>query len=495
MTRLSIDLGAAGASVPRIAKPAAMTGEFSRIIGGIAAPAPIAAPSPKKLRMVLAEQLTRSKIAIRAPQPRKAAAQPDPVLPQRRQTLAASEAPKADKKNDVGSDPDTVPQVPAEVVPPVPIAAVVAPAVPTAIVPSAVPAPAERGEVAVAPIPSAASAEQATAPVALPATPADPIVQTTPAPLPVAAQATATPGPVAVDAPEIASTTTPAVAIDEPASTAPRVPVAPPPPAPSETPEPPQPSDIVRIAGLSPGATAAALPRPVLTQPAGAGESSADKPSLEPAAQPLVEQARFRPTIQANAAQPQAEAALAMAAAAVRTIRDEWRPGMMAAIEPLGGVTAAVSTTPLSAPAVPAPVSAPAPAAPIPLDTGRAEWIEAMIDHIDELSSHSPVRTTQIRLLPDALGQIDVAIRKEGGEVHVNFTVDTAAARTLIADATPRLAELADARGLKLGGTGVETGSGGERRANQPINETIANLMHADGEEGDTVLPGRDRIA
>jgi flagellar hook-length control protein FliK len=98
----------------------------------------------------------------------------------------------------------------------------------------------------------------------------------------------------------------------------------------------------------------------------------------------------------------------------------------------------------------------PVAAAPAPvIDTRRAEWMEALIDRIDDQRGHGG-RSLHISLSPDALGGVEVRMRQEGDRVHIAFSTDTAQARALLADAAPRLAQLADARGLKLGDTGVE---------------------------------------
>ena len=84
-----------------------------------------------------------------------------------------------------------------------------------------------------------------------------------------------------------------------------------------------------------------------------------------------------------------------------------------------------------------------------------------MIDRIEVLRDDANARDTRIRLVPDALGSIDLSVRKDGDAVHVHFTAENQATRTLLAEAQPRLAELAEARGVKLGGATVDTGTGG----------------------------------
>lgn len=123
---------------------------------------------------------------------------------------------------------------------------------------------------------------------------------------------------------------------------------------------------------------------------------------------------------------------------------------------------------PLPTPAAPAidaatlrPVAAPVTAAQPQLDTRQPQWMEGMIDRIETLRDASPTQgETRIRLSPDALGDVEVAIRtSDDGRVHVHFSSDNADAGRLLADAQPRLVQLAESRGLKLGGMQVDVGT------------------------------------
>lgn len=113
-----------------------------------------------------------------------------------------------------------------------------------------------------------------------------------------------------------------------------------------------------------------------------------------------------------------------------------------------------------------APTTAPAPPT---LDTADRGWPQAMAERIERLQDAADATSTRIRLLPDALGAIDVAVRREGELVHVQFTAAEAQTRQLLSDAQPRLAEAADARGLRLGRTDVSGGelSGQERQGDR----------------------------
>jgi flagellar hook-length control protein FliK len=101
-----------------------------------------------------------------------------------------------------------------------------------------------------------------------------------------------------------------------------------------------------------------------------------------------------------------------------------------------------------------------------PLDLRDDRGLQGMIDRIEVLRDDADARDTRIRLVPDALGGIDLSVRKDGDTVHVHFTAENQATRTLLTEAQPRLAELAEARGVKLGGATVDAGTGGG--ANQP---------------------------
>jgi hypothetical protein len=85
-----------------------------------------------------------------------------------------------------------------------------------------------------------------------------------------------------------------------------------------------------------------------------------------------------------------------------------------------------------------------------PLDMRQERWPHAMIERIEMLRDAADAVDTRIRLVPDALGAIDVSVKTDGDTVRVHFNAEQAATRTLLADAQPKLAELAEARGLKL---------------------------------------------
>ena len=104
-----------------------------------------------------------------------------------------------------------------------------------------------------------------------------------------------------------------------------------------------------------------------------------------------------------------------------------------------------------------------------PLDMGQRHWPAQMIARIEALRDAADAVDTSIRLVPDALGTIDVSLRRDAGGVHVHLAAEQAATRTLLTDAQPRLADLAAERGLKLAQTSVDGGSwggatGGERQ-------------------------------
>ncbi|HEY0624276.1 flagellar hook-length control protein FliK [Sphingomonas sp.] len=97
-----------------------------------------------------------------------------------------------------------------------------------------------------------------------------------------------------------------------------------------------------------------------------------------------------------------------------------------------------------------------------PLDLSRDDWTGKMVDRIATLREAAEAADTRIRLAPENLGNVDVSIRRDGDRLHVHFTAENPAARQLLTEAAPRLAELAEARGVKLGQTSVDAGAGGQ---------------------------------
>ena len=120
-------------------------------------------------------------------------------------------------------------------------------------------------------------------------------------------------------------------------------------------------------------------------------------------------------------------------------------------------------------------VQATAQADQAPLDLSRDDWTGKMIERIAALRDGVEAADTRIRLAPENLGTVDVSIRRDGDRLQVHFTAENPATRQLLADAAPRLAELAEARGLKLGQSSVDSG-GGERGQpqHQPSQPTPA---------------------
>jgi len=113
-------------------------------------------------------------------------------------------------------------------------------------------------------------------------------------------------------------------------------------------------------------------------------------------------------------------------------------------------------------------VQATAQADQAPLDLSRDDWTGKMIERIAALREGVEATDTRIRLAPENLGTVDVSIRRDGDRLQVHFTAENPATRQLLADAAPRLAELAEARGLKLGQSSVDSGSGERGQPQHP---------------------------
>ncbi len=92
------------------------------------------------------------------------------------------------------------------------------------------------------------------------------------------------------------------------------------------------------------------------------------------------------------------------------------------------------------------------------LDMRQQTWPTTMIDHIEALRDAANANDTRIRLVPDALGAIDVAVKTVGDAIHVRFSADDATTRAMIEEARPGLVLIAEERGLKIGQAIVEAG-------------------------------------
>ncbi|MHA6721749.1 flagellar hook-length control protein FliK [Sphingomonas sp. RS2018] len=196
---------------------------------------------------------------------------------------------------------------------------------------------------------------------------------------------------------------------------------------------------------------------------------SAAAPSVTPAAAERLsspDAPRVTVTVAAPAVAPTAPsipqpAAQAFAAAMFAFAEDRREEPRADAL--LSDIAASLSLSGVGAPATaqPTPVALDA---RLPLvDTTRTDWMEKMIDRIETIQGESGKSETRIRLTPDALGNVDVAVTRDAtGAIQLRMTSDNPHARTLLAEAAPRLAEMAEARGLKLGGSGVDSGAQGQ---------------------------------
>lgn len=142
---------------------------------------------------------------------------------------------------------------------------------------------------------------------------------------------------------------------------------------------------------------------------------------------------------------------------------------------PIARPSAPTAPVPLVDPGASATVATAAstPTAPTPIDT-RGPWIEAMIERIEtvrDLGLGESGAATRIRLSPDALGAVEIVLTPVGDGFDVQIVADSPAARALLAEASPRLAEMASDRGWRLAGGDAGTqgqaqhGQGGRHAA------------------------------
>lgn len=117
------------------------------------------------------------------------------------------------------------------------------------------------------------------------------------------------------------------------------------------------------------------------------------------------------------------------------------------------------------------------------IDLRQEQWPADMVAQIERLRDAADAADTSIRLLPDALGEVQVDVRQDGDTLHVRFTAEQPQTRALLQDAQPRLAEAAEARGLKLGQSGVDAGTHGQHRQPAPQRSSSTTNPVADRQE------------
>ncbi len=139
---------------------------------------------------------------------------------------------------------------------------------------------------------------------------------------------------------------------------------------------------------------------------------------------------------------------------------------------PLGDDSTALTPLPLTASVAAAAPLAEEAAAPLYLR--RHDLAQGLADRIEALRDAADATSTRIRLVPDALGKIDIAVRRDGATLHVHFAAEAAATRAALAEAQPRLADIAAERGLALGETTVGAGSGEQGGQRPPAAQPAA---------------------
>lgn len=203
-----------------------------------------------------------------------------------------------------------------------------------------------------------------------------------------------------------------------------------------------------------PPAMAAATPE----QRAPTGEPQLGEPRVDAAVAPAKVAAPAVAELQPVRIAP---ASQMFAAAIQRAVRDERRPVATDAALTLAAPTADLANR--AVPAVETPHAT--------LDMAQATWPTKMIERIELLRDAADAVDTSIRLMPDKLGTIDVSLKQDGDRVQVQFTAQQSETRQLLADAQPRLAELAEAKGLRLSmqtGDGATGGQPQQQRAAAP---------------------------
>ena len=205
--------------------------------------------------------------------------------------------------------------------------------------------------------------------------------------------------------------------------------------------------------------TDAPAPQPVRVAAPAPAEAPAPHAATAPAAQPRIEAPQSitvasliaQASLQGTPLQPVAFTPLR------RTISELDHPTVTSVAAPSAAILQQVAPT--------------SNAQQAPLDMRRQEWMGKMVETIEAMREAAPVKETRIALVPDALGKVDITVRQDGDRVHVHFATETQAARQILTDAQPKLAELAEQRGIRLGQTSVDSQGSGGAQSGQRHND------------------------
>lgn len=231
-------------------------------------------------------------------------------------------------------------------------------------------------------------------------------------------------------------------------------------------------------------AKAVTAPADVVDAPAPRIEVHADTPRFAIAATPV---AADPATVAVQPARQAFATALAALSARAPTHDDDSGDPQ----QPIAGLAAPTADTLLKA-----AVQQAAAGDQAALDPRQDRGLHGMIDHIEMLRDDANARDTRIRLSPDALGTVDVALRRDGDAVHVRFSSPNEATRQVLNDAQPRLTTLAETRGVRIAGSSIDGGTGGGSQPQpQPRTESPRPARAPRAAAADTDTPTDQRLA
>ncbi len=133
----------------------------------------------------------------------------------------------------------------------------------------------------------------------------------------------------------------------------------------------------------------------------------------------------------------------------------------LSADKPLPTHAAAQAASGAPAPVTLAPAPAATPAAAtittVSLEDAPARWVPVLARDLAALGADAP-RPARLRLRPDALGMLDVALELRGARVHVALVANSVDAHRLLAAASDDLGQALQTAGLQLDGVSVALG-------------------------------------
>jgi flagellar hook-length control protein FliK len=121
-------------------------------------------------------------------------------------------------------------------------------------------------------------------------------------------------------------------------------------------------------------------------------------------------------------------------------------------------------------------------------------WLDRLARDIARTANHDA--QLRFQLNPEHLGSLRVELANTADGTAIRLSADTEAARTILADAQPRLIAEARAQGLRISEAQVDLGNhGGQQRGHQENHQPAVRIVRAADEQAPKARQSAERYA